>query len=256
MLRPELLPAIKKIWAAKRPGIPLNLENPQTFSERIQWLKLFDENKGQRYWCDKLTARYRIKSLGLRHILVPLATKEDIPCVVKTNHQSGRVFVCYNQAEKLEAIEKLKPTLAKEYGVDKAEWGYLGIEPTIYCEKLLPENADYKFHCVNSKPVLIQLITNRQNGGRETFYNMQLNKVDLHITKSLNKGNDNLPYGGNEIAEMLPIVKRLAARWRYVRVDLYYSEGKVYFGELTFWPMAGFCLIGSDKKLGEIISWD
>lgn len=255
MLRPELLPIINRQWAKKMPSKTMNLHNPQGFCERIQWLKLFDEDRGQRDWCDKLTARDMVASMGMADILVPIAGIDDNHCVAKPNHRSGRAIICHNQAEKSRAIEKLSPTLDHEYGTDKGEWGYAGIKPVIYFEKLLPENTDYKFHCVNGKPVLIQIITNRQTGASETFYDMALNRVEINITRKQKQGSDPLPYGGDEIKHMLPIVRHLSQNWRYVRVDLYYSDCRVYFGELTFWPMAGFCRPEADEKLGKIIAW-
>jgi hypothetical protein len=258
-MRKSLLPIIEKQWKTHRGDIPLNLDNPKTFSERIQWLKLYDTDRGQKDWCDKLKARELVKNLGIEEILVPFAEKGSYPCVLKTNHRSGKVFVCYNDLEYDSSYFKLNKLIGIPYGENKAEWGYVGIIPQIFSEKYLKENSDYRFYCVDGEPVLIHMTDNllesRRKHATQSVFDLSGKPLDILISTKLKKSRKPMPYDGTEIPHMLPYVKKLAAGWRYVRVDLYYSEGKTYFGELTFWPINGFCNPEYDLQLGELIKW-
>lgn len=258
-MRQDLLPIIQKQWSRHRGNMPMNLDNPQTFSERIQWLKLYDEDRGQKDWCDKLKARVLVKDLGLEEILVPLAEHGEYPCVLKTNHRSGKVYVCRNDSEYNSAYRKLEKLLKTSYGGNKAEWGYSGITPEIFAEKCLAENADYRFYCTDGEPVLIHMTDNllesRRKNATQSVFDLNGKPLDILISTKLKKSNKPMPHKGAEIPHMLPYVKKLAEGWRYVRVDLYYSEGRTYFGELTFWPINGFCNQKYDLQLGEMIKW-
>ena len=252
----------------------LNLKNPQRFTEKLQWYKMYYRNPVMHECVDKYLVREYVKNKGLEHILVPLLGKYDsidqvdfnaLPqaFILKTTHGGGglNVAVCTDKS-KLD-INELKTKLQCSSAPVKPntmgrEWAYYGLKPGIVAEKLLidsehPEAGinDYKIFCYNGKPEYIIVDVDRYIGHKRNFYDCDWN--DLHITSDCPPANREIKKPEN-LDEMLDVARKLSQDFPYVRVDLYSVEGKVYFGELTFYPWSGYVQFTpdeADKRFGR-----
>jgi hypothetical protein len=253
-MRAHLQPVLKRQWARNRPGQLLNLDAPKGYAERIQWLKLHDAETDQRDWCDKLEAKQKLSRIGLPELVVPLAEEGEYPRVVKANHDSGRIYICCDAAQQKAAHAELSPRLGRVYGLEKGEWGYDAITPQAYAERLLADHTDYRFHMVEGTCRFIQINTGLPKSVRhERLYYPSGEPIDAKLSMSMLRGKlEPMP---ECVPLLLPIAERLAKAYRYVRVDLYHSGGSPYFGEITFWPMSGFCEPAHDAFFGELIAW-
>lgn len=258
-------------------GYELNLANPATFNEKLNWLKCYDRNPLITQCSDKYGVRDYITDRVGAHILNELlGVYEDaneidfdaLPsrCVLKVTHGSGwNVLVkdgdYFIRKKRLDSVKRaksrLKRWLKKKQHIRYQEWGYKNVPPKIVCEKYLENDrdnlTDYKIHCFNGAPHFIQTITDRKAGGFETFYDTEWNAQSLRLT---------YPPIGKEfprpacLPEMLEVAKALSAPFPYVRVDLYEQNNRPIFGEMTFYPASGYSDFKPpewDAKLGELI---
>ena len=247
-----MIAAINQQWRRHRPGVQMNLESPRLYSERVQWLKLHDERRDQGEWCDKLKARSKVAALGFGDLLVPLADKA--PCLCKNNHDSGYPVICRTEEERRRAVARLKQK-HRAYGVNKGEWGYAGIKPQVYCERLLEDPIDCKFHMVQGELRMIQLATGGASGTR---YCLMYLPDGTPISQRLSMREHWVPQPPmlpDWVAGLRWIADALATGYRYVRVDLLYAQKRPWFGEMTFWPMSGYCDPANDAYFGDLIEW-
>ena len=248
-------------------GYELNLENPQTFNEKIQWLKCYYRDPLMGVCADKVAVREFIKEIIGEEYLTPIYgvynTPEEInfnllpdSFVLKTNHASGQVIVCKDKS-KID-FQKIKQQLNKwlryNYYYLSGEWVYRNIKPKVICEKLLGSSVnDYKFYCFNGEPQILLVCSERANGVKMNHYDMQLEELELHRNEK-ECGKPQLP---KNFELMKSMVRLLANSFPFVRVDLYEVEGKIYFGEMTFFPASGTAKyepIEWDYKLGEMLN--
>ncbi len=248
-------------------GRKLNLKNPVRFTEKLQWYKIHYRNPVMHQCADKYLVREYIKSKGLESILVPLIARfnslndviwDELPnqFVIKTTHGGGglNVVVCHDK-EKLSMTE-IKEKLAFQPHPVKSntmgrEWAYYGLQPGIVVEELLVnrENPkagiyDYKFFCYNGHAKYIVLDVDRYIGHKRNFYDREWN--NLHITSDC-PAVDREIEKPDHLEEMLMVAEKLSEDFPYVRVDLYCVDGKVYFGELTFYPWSGYVQYTPDQ---------
>ncbi|MBQ6718906.1 MAG: glycosyl transferase [Oscillospiraceae bacterium] len=259
-----------KIVYRCRLGKKLPLKNPQTFNEKLQWLKLFDHRPEYITYVDKYAVREHIRTtIGEEH-LVPLIGVWDnadsidfdaLPdrCVLKCTHDSGGVIVYDRSRSDVEAVRnQLSAALKKDFYLRGREWPYKHVCPRIIAETFLDtedtELMDYKFLCFHGVPEMLMVCSSRTAMGvNVTFLDLDWNRLPferhypaapepLSRPKSLNK--------------MIDIAAQLSAGIPFVRVDLYEVHGQVYFGELTFYPGCGFEEFHPeewDMRLGEMI---
>lgn len=241
-------------------GRKLDLKNPQRFTEKLQWYKLYYRNPLMRRCVDKYTVRKYVEQKGLKNILVPLIKKYDsieainldeLPdkFVMKTTNGGGglNVIVC-NDKSKMN-LEEVKKTLESCDPVFKnnsggREWAYYGLRRRIIVEKLLINeqnlNAgidDYKIFCYGGVPEYIIVDIDRYIGHKRNFYDTKWN--NLYIESDCPKADREIPRPEN-LDRMLQIAAILSEDFPYVRVDLYNIDGEIYFGELTFYPWSGY----------------
>lgn len=236
----------------------LNLTNPKRYTEKVQWYKLFYRNELMPICVDKFSVRQYIDSKGLSDILVKLygvySQPEEIDFnslpdkfILKTTNGSGTNIICRKKSElnKNDIIEKVHTFLAQSKASAGREWAYAKGKPKIIIEELLedPNNtnnnvSDYKILCFNGNPEYIVLDVDRYTNHKRNIYDIHWN--NLHITaeyplidKQSIKKPDNLNL-------MLSIAQKLSKDFPAVRVDLYNINGKIYFGELTFFPWSGY----------------
>ncbi|WP_218669540.1 ATP-grasp fold amidoligase family protein [Marinococcus halophilus] len=249
-------------------GNNLNLKNPKTFNEKIQWLKLYARKNEQISRVDKYKVRaYISETIGSQY-LVPLIgvfdNVEDIDWdsfpnkfVLKCTHGSGSNIVCTNKSELniKETKKKLKKWMKSNWYWYGREWPYKSLKPKIICEEYLGENiVDYKFMCFHGEPKLIQIHQNRgMNNQTLDFYNERWEKTNISRETPTDKKEIAKP---DNFEEMLSIAKKLSQNEIHVRIDLYEVKGKIYFGEITYFTTSGFAVFGKreyDELLGEWI---
>ena len=245
----------------------LNLKNPLRFTEKLQWYKIHYRNPIMHQCVDKFNVRQYVINKGLESILVRLYGKYDsvdqivwdeLPdgFVVKTTHGGGgnNVVVCTDKnkidinilREKLKCDNKpVKPnTMGRE-------WAYYGLVPGIVVEELLinTENPqagvnDYKILCYGGHPKYIIVDIDRYVGHKRNFYDRDWN--NLYVSSDCPPADRSIPKPDN-LDEMLRIAEKLSEDFPYVRVDLYNVDGRVYFGELTFYPWSGYVQFTPDE---------
>lgn len=234
---------------------------PETFNQKIQFRKIYDDNPLYSICADKYRVREYVKEKIGEEYLVPLYLVTDklteeqwekLPnsFVAKANHNSGPVQIVRdkNKINKKEIIRELNNQLKLDFGVLSMEKYYSDIPRKIIVEKFLENNGekdlrDYKFFCFNGKVKYCQLIKNRTIEETIDFYDKNwklqefigllnpINPIEKHSTTVNNKPKN--------YSLMLELAEKLARDFDFVRVDFYNIDGKIYFGELTFCPASG-----------------
>jgi len=251
-------------------GFYPNIENPKLFTEKIQWLKLYDKNPLYTECADKYKVRAFVKRKIGEEYLIPLVfesrnvdkinlnTLPNYPVIIKTNHDSSGGVVIKNKKnvdyKKLHKL--LTKRLNKNYYYLNREWEYKGIKPRIIVEKLMEttnENNilnDYKIFCFNGEPKYIQTIFDRETEIKENWYDLNWNPQEFRYFST----RSNIISKPKNLNVMIELSRKLSKDFKFVRVDLYEVDDKIYFGELTFRPYSGFMKWkpkGWDLKLGN-----
>ncbi len=262
---------LKKLYKAKT-GKKLNLQNPITFNEKLQWLKLYDRNPEYAKMVDKYEVRNYIAEKIGEEYLIPLLgvwnsfdeidfDKLPNQFVLKCTHDSGGIVICKDKSQFniTAARKKINRRLKRDYFWQNREWPYKNVKPRIIAEKYMIDESetelkDYKFMCFGGEPKCCFVCTERTIG--------QSSKIIIY-----DKEWKKMPVGrgfiyDDEIAKpksyekMLEIAKLLSRDMTFVRIDLYDINGKIYFGEITFFPASGFSPFYPeewDLKFGEWI---
>lgn len=237
-------------------GKRINLDNPTTYSEKLQWLKLHDKRAIYTELVDKYRSRfYTEKLLGNQDHLIPLLGVWDnfaeidfdkLPqqFVLKTNHDSQGVIVCKDKStfDKEAARKKLTKCLKRNYYWASREYPYKDVPRKIIAEKFMVDNRygelrDYKFFCFNGKCEFFFIATGRSTG------NVMFDFFDRNLkTIPVVQGHPHapqLPDIPNNIEEMIAMAEKLGAGFPQIRIDLYNIEGKIYVGEYTIFHFGG-----------------
>ena len=261
-----------KLLYEARMGLKLNLKNPVTFDEKLQWLKLYDRKNEYTIWADKYEVRnYVAKKLGERY-LIPLlgiwnSTDEinlkDLPeqFVLKCTHDSASVCICRNKADFdwNGARNKLRNSLNQNYYKFSREWPYKNILPRIIAEAYMTDESgtelkDYKIYTFGGEPYLIQVDFDRFHNHRRNLYTTKWEYIDETIEYPKDP---NVKIAKPEhLEEMLECSRKLAEGTISLRTDFYSINGKIYFGEITFYQEAGFAHFEHEeyaRKLGDQI---
>lgn len=240
----------------------VNLKNPQTFNEKIQWLKIHDYPNNQMVidGADKYKVRTYVENKGLGKILVPLLGHWDRPddiqwdklpnkFVLKCNHGCAYNIVCNNKNEfdKKTAIKKIRKWMKEDFGAFNIETHYSKIKPHITCEKFLGDCIiDYKFFCFNGEPKYIyissDLIHDRQ--AQIGFFYLDGTKMPLIRDDYAPMDIEHLP---SFYADMKRDAEILCKDFTFVRVDFFVTKDRYYFAELTFTPSGGMMPFNPDK---------
>lgn len=262
---------IKKRFRDKM-GYSLDLKNPKTLNEKINWLKLYDRKDLHTTVSDKYRVRSYIENkIGAKY-LIPLIYQtenpnnikaENIPSnsfIIKTNHDSsGGIIVREKSSVNWnEARKRLKKLLKENYFYSSREWQYKNIKPCIIVEQLLTYNDgsipdDYKFHCFNGNLVFIQVDLDRHSDHKRNLYDSEWNFIPC-VWKYKNGKAMKKPLLFDKMKELVEII---AKDFIYVRVDLYNVENDIYFGELTFHSESGHGKFNPeeyDLKFGNLLN--
>lgn len=237
-------------------GYKLNLKNPKTFNEKLQWLKLYDRKQEYTEMVDKVEAKRLVaRIIGEEHIIPTLAVYEKVEdinfdilpnqFVLKCTHDSGGIVICKNKSKfnrKL-ALKKLEKGLKRNFFWRNREWPYKNIKPRIIAEKYMTNSGqeleDFKIHCFNGIPKAILHCCDRykKTGLTEDFYTTEWDHLDIS-----RPNHPQSPYPSDcpiELKEMLHLSEKLSEGIPFLRTDFYVINHKVYFGELTFFPASG-----------------
>lgn len=232
-----------------------DLKHPKTFNEKLQWYKLNYRNTLMTVCADKVNVRKFVKSKGLENILIPIYgvfdCAEDIDYdvlpnsfVLKTSNGSHTNVLCKNK-KNLDIIEtnnKLNKWLSVHNERIAGEWAYYNIIPKIVCEKYLETDLllDYKFFCFYGEVEMLYICAQRNKDGEGKI---SLFDKDMNLLPYRRKDIDLIDFEikkPKNYSTMLEIASLLSKDFPHVRVDLYNIDGKIYFGEMTFYNASGY----------------
>ena len=270
-----------KIQFKKHVGYPLDLENPITFNEKLQWLKIYDRNPLYTRMVDKYEAKEYVANLiGEKYIIPTLGVWnhfdeidfDALPnqFVLKCTHDSGSVVICRDKAifDKEAARKKLELELGYNYFYGGGfEWPYKNVNPRIMAEQFIQEVpvtdsngesvdlTDYKLMCFNGKVKCSFTCTERhaRTGLKVTFFDNNWER--LPFTRHYLSSDKIIPRPIN-FEKMKELAEILAKNLPFARIDFYEIGEKVYFGEITLYPGCGFEEFSPrkwDERLGEWI---
>jgi hypothetical protein len=249
-------------------------KNPQTFNEKIQWLKAKDHNPLYPALVDKFAVRQFIRDAVGEDYLIPLVggpwnSFDEIDFsllperfVLKCTHDSGGVVICRGKDsfDRTAAREKIEKSLKRNYYWGGREWPYRDIQPRIIAEEYIGSSAgteptDYKFIMFGGELRCLFVTTNRFTGKKMnmTFFDADWNLLPFERMYS---ADPNTPVKPERYDEMIRIARHLSKGMALTRIDLYEIDRRVYFGEITLYPGSGmetFQPIEWDYKLGEWI---
>ena len=235
----------------------LNLKDPKRYTEKIQWYKLYYRNPVMIECLDKYGVRKYIEKKGLGNILNQLYQVVDRPeeinfdqlpdkFVIKTTNGSGTNILVKDKKTLniAETKKKLNDFLNMAEASAGREWAYGGSSKKIIVEELLEDNSnkdkgisDYKFLCFNGKPVYVVYDKDRFSDHKRNFYDVNWNYVKVDSDCPCFEDSVKKPENYEKMVEIASVLSR---DFPAVRVDLYNIEGKIYFGELTFYPWSGY----------------
>lgn len=256
-------------------GKVLDLDNPKTFSEKLQWLKLYNRNPKYTILVDKYRVReYIAQTLGEEY-LIPLLGVWDKPedidfdklpdqFVLKCNHNSGLgMCICKDKSkiDQLKVIKELRKGIRENFYLKHREWPYKDVPRKIIAEQFMTEDSgaelmDYKIHCFNGKPEFILVCSDRfsSSGLKEDFYDTNWNLLD--IKRPTHPNSENGIQKPELLNEMLRLAGILAKDLPFSRIDFYVINSKIYFGEITFFPTSGFEAFepeSADEWIGQLL---
>lgn len=238
-------------------GKELNLDNPQTFSEKLQWLKLYDRKPEYTQMVDKVEAKnYVARIVGDEYIIPTIGVwdrVEDIDWdtlpnqfVLKCTHDSGGIVICSDKSKlnTKAAIAKLKKGLRKNYYYRNREWPYKNVKPRIIAEQYMVDESgyelkDYKWFCFDGEPKALFIATDRGTENEETkfdFFDAEFNHLPFTNGHPNAKREIKKPEGFEQMKKLAAL---LSNGCPHLRVDFYDINGKIYFGELTFYHWSG-----------------
>mgnify|MGYP002621725616 CR=1 FL=1 len=254
---------------------PINWENPKTFTEKIQWMKLYDSTPIKTRLADKYLVRQWVAEKIGAEYLIPLLgvwdNFDDIDFdllpeqfVLKCNHGSAmNIIVRDKKTFNIEnAREKINAWLAIDFGAFLCELHYNNIKKKIIAEKFLTDGknldlTDYKFMCFNGKPEYCLFYSDRSTDCRLDYFDMDWKLTNFESSEHRNSDHPEKILQPENFELMKKLAAELCKDFAHVRVDFYEVEGKVYFGEMTFTPAAGlvtFKPAGTNEYLGSLLT--
>lgn len=253
----------------------LNLDNPQTFNEKLQWLKLNERKPEYTMMVDKYEVRkYIAQKLGEEYLIPLLGVWDNVDdidfdalpnqFVLKCNHNSGLGMCICKDKTKLD-IEKVKKELNKglkqNYYKHGREWPYKDVKRKIIAEQYISDGnetglTDYKFFCFDGNVHSVMLCIDRNTDPKFYFFDRDWNLLKLNI-RGKNAPDGFTLHKPDRMDDMFEIAAQLSKGMKFLRVDLYCCGDKIYFGELTFFPDSGFdanLLKETDECFGRLIN--
>lgn len=260
---PKALPDryyLKCFWK-KNMGGTLSFRNPKTLNEKLQWIKIHDKNPLYPALVDKYDAKQWIADNIGEQYVIPTYGIYDNPeeidysslpdkFVLKCTHDSGSTIICEDKStfDRNAAADKLGKSLKINFFWWAREWPYKHLKPRIICEELLVKSDgkipnDYKFHCINGKVEFIYVSYDRKGVNDRCLYDKEWKRLPFvwiaenNYRPELNRTDVPKPDCFDEMAE---VATKIAAIFKYVRVDFYDVDGKPFLGEITLFHGGGF----------------
>jgi len=240
-------------------GKKLDLKNPKTFNEKLQWLKLYDRKPEYTTMVDKYEAKkYVAEKIGEEYIIPTLGVWDhfdDIDFdslpdqfVLKCTHDSGGLVIVKDKSklDKPAAKKKIEKSLKMNYYYSGREWPYKDVKPRIIAEKYMEDLSngggltDYKFFCFHGKAENVMVCLDRNTGDTKFYFfdkAWKLLKLNMRGMAAPEGFTIEKPDG---MDKMFQIAEVLSENLKFSRIDLYNVDGKIYFGEITFFPQSGF----------------
>ena len=257
-----------------------NFNNPKTFNEKINWLKLYNRKPEYTVMVDKYAVKdYVASKIGEEYIIPTLgvwSTPEEIEWdklpnqfVLKTTHGGGScgVVVCPDKSKlnREDAVAKLRDSMNSDIYTILREWPYKNVKKQIIAEKFMAPRIsaasndleDYKFFCFNGEPKYCQVIRDRHTKETIDFYDMEWNHQEFVGLNPVARNGLTPVARPVHLNDMIHICRELSKDIPFVRVDLYVIDDREYFGELTFYPASGFGCFTPEEwscKLGDILT--
>ena len=252
----------------------LDLDDPKTFSEKLQWLKLCDRRPVYNRMVDKAEAKvFAAERIGEEYIIPTYGvwnSPDEVdfsvltePYVIKSTKDSGSAVICpdVTKADPSEVLSKLTAKSERDYYLIWREWPYKDVPSRIIAEKYMVDSSDgelrdYKFFTFGGEPKYLYIASGRGRTGETVadFFDMDFNHVDLKID---HENAATPPHPPKNFELMKTLAAKLAAGTPELRVDFYEVDGRVYFGEMTFFHCAGLYPFKTpewDRKLGDLIT--
>lgn len=248
---------LKRMYKIKM-GRILDLDNPVYYTEKLQWLKLYDRRPEYTVMVDKCAAKeYVASKIGKQYIIPTLGIWSDpseidfdlLPekFVIKCNHNSGLgMYICSDKSKiNIDKVRReLKKGMSQNYYLTGREWPYKNVKPRIIVEEYMEDSKykelrDYKFFTFGGVPKVLYITQGRSNGGSTVadFYDMDFNHLPFTIDHDMARIP---PHKPDCFEEMKRLASVLSEGTPQLRVDFYEVDGRVYFGEMTFFHCSGF----------------
>lgn len=254
-------------------GRKLDLKNPKTFNEKLQWLKLYNRKPEYTLMVDKYEVKgYIAEQIGEEYVIPTLGVWDNFDdidfdslpnqFVLKCTHDSGGLVICKDKSnlDVTKAREKINKALTRRFYYFGREWPYKNVKPRIIAEKYMVDKTvdelrDYKLFCFNGEPKVTLVCSGRfsEGGLREDFFDEQWNHISIKRPGHPNE-NTVIPKPIN-FEQMKMLAHQLFKSIPFLRVDFYEIDGKLYFGELTFYPASGFEEFEPNKWDYEMGEW-
>jgi len=252
-------------------GKTLKLNNPKTFNEKLQWLKLYDRRTEYSTYVDKYEVRsYIAETIGDQYLIPLLGVYNDVDeidwdklpnqFVLKCTHGSNSNIICPDKSKlDIESSKsQLKKWMKKNWYWFGREWPYKNVKPRIICEKYMVDESgkelkDYKVFCFSGEPKLIQVDFDRFTDHKRNIYDTNWNLLPVEIKFPSDKSRViNKPV---KLEDMLKFARILSKDYPHVRVDFYSIGEEIYFGEMTFFHGSGFERILPEEFNVEMGKW-
>ena len=251
----------------------IDFDNPKTFNEKIQWLKLNYRKEEYTNLVDKYRVKqYITKLIGEEYVIPTLGVWKNVDdidfkslpekFVLKCNNDSGGIVICKNKKDfdEVKAKSFLKERLKNNGYWYGREWPYKNVKPCIIAEKYMEDSIskdlkDYKFFCFN---------------GSMEFFDIDIDRFIEHRSNYYDRNGNFLPFGKTycppdytkkiempkNLDKMIELAETISHNTVLSRIDFYEIDGQVYFGEITFYPGSGFSPFTDEKwdyKLGDML---
>lgn len=236
-------------------GKTLHLDNPQTFNEKIQWIKLYDHNSSYTALVDKVKVKkYVSDKIGTEHVIPTyLVVKnandinfDELPeqFVIKCNHDSGSAIICKDKdaIDIPYIVRTMNKQVRKNYYWNGREWAYKNVEPCILVEKYIKDVNhddlyDYKIFCFDGVPRMIQVDIDRNTNHKRNLYTTEWKLIEGYICYPNDPQRE--IQRPEKLDQMLQYAAKLSEGIPEARIDFYYVEGEILFGEITLYHGGG-----------------
>ena len=248
----------------------MDIDNPTTFNEKLQWLKLHDRKPEYTQMVDKYEAKkYVAEKIGEQYIIPTLGVWDkfdeidfdSLPnqFVLKCTHDSGGLVVCRDKS-KLDfdlVKKKISKSLKQNYFWRGREWPYKNVKPRIIAEKYMEDGeneclTDYKFFCFGGEPKFMYRSMDKAKDPRTDFFDMDYNRLNMRMR---DPNSDIIQQKPENFEKMKELSRILSVGIPHLRVDFYEIGGKIYFGELTFYHCGGFAKVYPEEWMNILGDW-